>query len=123
VTTSTIGSTPEISALQLATALEHGDPPQVVDVRSPARVAAGRIDSLPEGRRNDRSVGAVLSQLLEKNDALRVCDREAFTRWVLARTASFPQSYRTIKAINVGLLRVDNQAEELQVGRNECALG
>ncbi len=40
------------------------------------------------------------------------------------RSGSFPEAYRTIKAINIGLVRVSEaQAEELEVGKNECALG
>ena len=43
---------------------------------------------------------------------------------MLAKKASFPESYRRIKAVNVGLAPVsETEAEELEVGRNECALG
>jgi glyoxylase-like metal-dependent hydrolase (beta-lactamase superfamily II) len=72
----------------------------------------------------DRSVGARLGKLLDENAALRFSDRDAFTLWVEGKTASFPESYRRIKAVNVGLLPLDErEAEELEVGRNECALG
>ncbi len=46
----TISDVPEVSPLQLARALESGDPLQVVDIRSPVRVAAGWIDMVPAGR-------------------------------------------------------------------------
>ena len=37
---------------------------------------------------------------------------------------SFPEAYRTIKAINLGLEVADaDLAEELEGGRNQCALG
>ena len=69
-------------------------------------------------------MGAPLHELLQRNDALGMPDREAFIRWVLSRQASFPDSYRKIKAVNVGLLPVDEaQAEELELGKNQCALG
>ena len=40
----------EISALELAQALESGEPMQVVDVRAPERVRQARIDVAPPGR-------------------------------------------------------------------------
>ncbi|MEE9132140.1 MAG: MBL fold metallo-hydrolase, partial [Gemmatimonadota bacterium] len=60
----------------------------------------------------------------ELNEALRFSDRQRFTAWVEGKTASFPDAYRKIKAVNVGLLSVGEQeAETLEVGKNECALG
>jgi len=47
----------------------------------------------------------------------------AFSAWVEDRTTSFPEAYKKIKAVNVRLVEVDDrEAEELEVGRNECAL-
>jgi glyoxylase-like metal-dependent hydrolase (beta-lactamase superfamily II) len=43
-------SVPEISPMEFAAALSAGDVVQVVDVRSPERVAAGRIDLIPVDR-------------------------------------------------------------------------
>jgi glyoxylase-like metal-dependent hydrolase (beta-lactamase superfamily II) len=75
-------------------------------------------------RRPDRSVGAQFGVLLRENAALRILDRSVFAAWVEQSVGAFPESYRTIKAINVGLLDADERrAEELEVGRNECALG
>jgi glyoxylase-like metal-dependent hydrolase (beta-lactamase superfamily II) len=75
-------------------------------------------------RRVDRGVGASFRELLETNTALRIRERAAFIDWVTRQTAPFPEAYKKIKAVNVGLLAVDDrQAEELEVGRNECALG
>jgi rhodanese-related sulfurtransferase len=45
-----IPDAPEVSPLQLAAALESGDPVQVVDVRLPAQVAAGCIGVVPPHR-------------------------------------------------------------------------
>ena len=75
-------------------------------------------------RRPDRSVGAPFGELLATNAALRFADRDAFLAWVAAQAAAFPDAYQLIKAVNVGLATADDrQAEELEVGRNECALG
>jgi len=75
-------------------------------------------------RRADRSVGATVGQLLRSNAALQLRHRDAFIEWVERQAAPFPDAYKQIKAVNVGLLAVDDrQAEELEIGRNECALG
>jgi glyoxylase-like metal-dependent hydrolase (beta-lactamase superfamily II) len=75
-------------------------------------------------RQADRTIGAPLSALLQRNGALQIADRAAFIEWVLCRKASFPDAYRKIKAVNVGLLPVTgDEADELEVGKNECALG
>jgi glyoxylase-like metal-dependent hydrolase (beta-lactamase superfamily II) len=75
-------------------------------------------------RNGDRSVGARLEGLLRENPVLRLGEREAFVAWIQGHTVSFPEAYRTIKAVNVGLVTVDDaRANELEVGRNECALG
>ncbi len=75
-------------------------------------------------RRPARAVGAPFGQLLDRNDALRIRDAEAFAGWVAGHAASFPDAYRAIKAVNVGRRIVDDRsAEDLELGRNECALG
>jgi glyoxylase-like metal-dependent hydrolase (beta-lactamase superfamily II) len=75
-------------------------------------------------RRPDRVVGSTFGSLLERLEALRIEDRDAFIAWVLQRESPFPEAYRHIKAINIGLASVsEEEAEELEVGRNECALG
>jgi glyoxylase-like metal-dependent hydrolase (beta-lactamase superfamily II) len=75
-------------------------------------------------RRDDGSVGAPLLQLLGENEALQYKDRDAFVQSILGRVAAFPDAYRKIKAANVGLLEVEGDAaDELEIGRNECALG
>ncbi|MDH3457470.1 MAG: MBL fold metallo-hydrolase, partial [Gemmatimonadota bacterium] len=59
-----------------------------------------------------------------ENVALQYKDRDAFAEWVLSKTTSFPEAYQKIKAVNVGLLELDEAAAaELEIGRNECALG
>jgi glyoxylase-like metal-dependent hydrolase (beta-lactamase superfamily II) len=74
-------------------------------------------------RRADHAVGASLRDVLPQNEPLGIRDREAFFRWVRERAGTFPDAYRTIKAINLGLLQADaDLAEELEGGKNQCAL-
>lgn len=75
-------------------------------------------------RRVGRAIGDRLGHMRSTNQALAMTDQAAFRELVLARQASSPEQYRTIKAVNVGLLQVDEAgAATLDVGRNECALG
>ena len=71
-----------------------------------------------------RVVGATLAGLAGINEPFGLRDEEGFRAWIRARAGSFPETYKRIKAINVGLLDVSSEeAVELEVGRNECALG
>jgi len=75
--------------------------------------------TLPVGERAaaGHAIGAPFGQLLRENEALRITDGEAFARWVLGHEAAFPEAYRTIKAVNVGLHPLDEgEAEELEAG-------
>ncbi len=73
-------------------------------------------------RAPDRSVRASFGELLRSNAGLAMRDREAFRRWA-SEPAAFPEGYRTIKAVNVALkLVTEEEAAELEVGRNECAV-
>lgn len=75
-------------------------------------------------RRMGRAVGSPFGTLLRENDILKIQDPEVFYHEILKRKADFPEAYRKIKAINVGLAPVvESEVEELEVGRNECALG
>ena len=78
-----------------------------------------------DGERNmDRSVGAPLSALLGANPALQHKTAATFAGWVASHVRTFPEAYRTIKAVNIGLVEVsDADAQVLEIGRNECALG
>jgi glyoxylase-like metal-dependent hydrolase (beta-lactamase superfamily II) len=67
------------------------------------------------------AVGAALGDL--RNEPLWITDADHFARWIRGRAGAFPEAYRRIKAINIGLEQVDDaQADELEAGRNECAL-
>ena len=75
-------------------------------------------------REQDRTIGRAFGKLREKNEPLRIADEAAFVAWVQSKSGSFPEAYRKIKAVNLGLLEVwDMEAQELEGGRNECALG
>lgn len=75
-------------------------------------------------RRMGRAVGIPFGSLLRENEILRIQDPEVFLRYIQSKGGPFPEGYRKIKAINLGLLPVvDREVEELEVGRNECALG
>lgn len=75
-------------------------------------------------RRMGRAVGIPFGTLLGENEIMRIQDPEVFLYTIMERKAPFPDAYRKIKAINVGLAPiVDSEVELLEVGRNECALG
>lgn len=74
-------------------------------------------------RNGDRTVGKSFGSICTANETLGLTKREDFIRWVADRSAPFPDAYKNIKAINVGLLEVDEaEADELEIGKNECAL-
>jgi glyoxylase-like metal-dependent hydrolase (beta-lactamase superfamily II) len=72
-------------------------------------------------RARDRTVGAALGEL--SNEPLRIDDAKEFARWIESRAGKFPDAYRRMKAVNIGLESVeDEEADVLEAGRNECAL-
>ncbi|MHC4847455.1 MAG: MBL fold metallo-hydrolase [Planctomycetota bacterium] len=74
-------------------------------------------------RNADRTFGKPFGDLLESNEALRIANETEFTDWVLRKSRSFPERYKQIKAVNVGLKEVTpGEADTLEAGRNECAL-
>ncbi|HET7905004.1 MAG TPA: MBL fold metallo-hydrolase [Candidatus Eisenbacteria bacterium] len=75
-------------------------------------------------READRSVGRAFGAIQEKNEPLQFKDEASFTEWVLRKVGASPEAYRRIKAVNLGLVEVwDQEAQELDCGKNECALG
>ncbi|HET9951369.1 MAG TPA: MBL fold metallo-hydrolase [Candidatus Eisenbacteria bacterium] len=75
-------------------------------------------------READRTIGRAFSAIQAKNEPLHFKDEASFTAWVMTKVGGSPESYRKIKAVNLGLLEVwDMEAQELDCGRNECALG
>jgi hypothetical protein len=71
-----------------------------------------------------RAVGIPFGTLRQENELLTMRDAEHFVRHIVSQRAPFPEMYRKIKAINVGLAPVvETEVDDLEVGRNECALG
>jgi glyoxylase-like metal-dependent hydrolase (beta-lactamase superfamily II) len=75
-------------------------------------------------RNEDRSFGRTFERVRATNGTLRLATEDDFLDWMLDRAGSFPDAYRRIKAINVGLDHpTEAEMEELEAGRNQCALG
>jgi len=90
----------------------------------------GSIEILPahhaseSERADDRSVRAPLAGLPVRNEPFAISDRDAFVDWIRSRAGSFPEEYRRIKAVNLGLEHPSpDELDELEAGRNQCALG
>ena len=68
---------------------------------------------------------ARLGDLKRSNEGLQalVAGERAFVDFIMARLPEFPQQYVDIKRVNLGLLRPsEDEASELELGRNVCAL-
>ncbi len=77
-----------------------------------------------EERCADRSIVASFGAVRKANEPLRITSSFAFSSWVEARTQQPPEAYARIKAINLGLLEVDaEEADVLEIGRNQCSAG
>ena len=87
------------------------------------RIYPAHYSSISE-RNTDHTVGLAFGKLRLSNSSLAIDDRERFSEWVLSKTGSFPDAYRRIKGINVGLESPSEaDMDELDAGRNQCALG
>ncbi|HEU5261000.1 MAG TPA: MBL fold metallo-hydrolase [Gemmatimonadales bacterium] len=74
-------------------------------------------------RRADRSVAARFDVVAATNEAVAIQDERTFLAWVSANTPAPPDSYRTIKLANLGLVDVSEaDAEILEFGPNQCAV-
>jgi len=72
----------------------------------------------------DGAVCGTLRDMLVTNPPLRFDGETAFRSWVRANSRTVPPSYRVIKEINLALVSVPpGEADRLEAGRNECALG
>jgi glyoxylase-like metal-dependent hydrolase (beta-lactamase superfamily II)/rhodanese-related sulfurtransferase len=75
-------------------------------------------------RRADRSVAARCDVIAATNEAAALVDERAFLAWIEASTTTPPERYRTIKLANLGLVEVSAaDAEVLEIGQNQCAIG
>lgn len=75
-------------------------------------------------RNSDLSVGRPLEDLLATNATLSIATEDEFRAAVDRGVSTPPEAYPIIKAINLGLrTATPEEAEELEAGKNECALG
>jgi glyoxylase-like metal-dependent hydrolase (beta-lactamase superfamily II) len=75
-------------------------------------------------RNGDRTVDRAFGEAQAANSTLRIADEGEFRNWVGSRISRPPAAYPRIKAINVGLAAVTPQeADELEAGKHECAVG
>jgi glyoxylase-like metal-dependent hydrolase (beta-lactamase superfamily II) len=75
-------------------------------------------------RRADRSVAARFDVIAATNEAVAIREPDAFRTWIARHSSVPPDSYRTIKLANLGLVEVsDSDAEILEFGSNQCAVG
>ncbi len=75
-------------------------------------------------RRADRTIAARFDVIAATNEPATIQQEPAFLAWVAANTTTPPESYRTIKLANLGLVDVsDADAEILEFGPNQCAVG
>jgi glyoxylase-like metal-dependent hydrolase (beta-lactamase superfamily II)/rhodanese-related sulfurtransferase len=66
---------------------------------------------------------APYGQVRQQNDGLKPRSREEFIDYVLSHLPVFPPEYVEIKRVNIGLVTpTEEQASELELGKNICAL-
>jgi glyoxylase-like metal-dependent hydrolase (beta-lactamase superfamily II) len=64
-----------------------------------------------------------LADLWIENKALQITDREEFIRYTLGHLPPMPSQYVQIKRVNIGLVEPsEEEASELELGKNICAL-
>jgi glyoxylase-like metal-dependent hydrolase (beta-lactamase superfamily II) len=65
----------------------------------------------------------LLGDLLINDPVVSIDDEEAFVEHVVTHLGEPPEQYSTIREINLGVREADDEEkQELEVGRNECAL-
>jgi len=75
-------------------------------------------------RNADRTVDRTFGEARATNATLQIEDEAEFRTWVESHVSKPPEAYPHIKAINVGLASVTpQQADVLEAGKNECAVG
>lgn len=85
-------------------------------------ILPAHFSTLDEGDAEGRFVDTYGS-VRQKNDGLHARSQAEFTSYVLSHLPTFPPQYVEIKRVNIGLLRPDEeQASELEIGKNVCAL-
>lgn len=79
----------------------------------------------PEEANADFTYGKTLGELKKTNQELRLLQKplEAFEQHIAQHLPQFPPEYIDIKRVNLGLLEpTEEKAEELELGKNICAL-
>lgn len=72
---------------------------------------------------DDGSLRRRLGDLLEFDPVVSITDEEAFVEHVVSHLGTPPPIYNDIRRVNLGLKTpTPQEAKELEVGRNECAL-
>lgn len=85
-------------------------------------ILPAHFSTLDEADSEGRFV-ASYSTVKQQNDGLAPRSRAEFISYVLGHLPTFPPQYVDIKRVNIGLLRPDEeQATELETGKNVCAL-
>ena len=74
-------------------------------------------------RRADRAIAARFDVIAATNVAAAIQDQRTFLQWINEHTTAFPDAYRTIKEVNLGLADLsDAESEMLESGPNQCAV-
>ncbi len=77
-----------------------------------------RLESHPDG-----TIRRQLGDLLENDPVVSMTDEAAFVDYVVGHLGDPPEVYATIRTVNLGWhIPAHDEAMELEVGRNECAL-
>ena len=77
-----------------------------------------RLESMSDGTLRRR-----LDDLLENDPVVSMSDEDEFVRYVVSHLGEAPAVYATIRKVNMGWhIPTHDEAMELEVGRNECAL-
>jgi glyoxylase-like metal-dependent hydrolase (beta-lactamase superfamily II) len=86
------------------------------------QVAPAHYTSRSESN-EDGTLQRRLGDLLEHDPVVSMTDEEAFVEHVVTHLGEAPAIYQDIREVNMGWKSVDDdEAKELEVGRNECAL-
>lgn len=74
-------------------------------------------------RQPSRVVEDRFGDLAGRNVPLAIVDESEFAAWIAARTGTFPDEYRFIKQANLGWGEISPEfADELEAGKNQCAI-
>ena len=69
------------------------------------------------------AITRVLGDLLVNDPVVSIDDEERFVEYVVSHLGDAPEIYDDIRKVNLGLINADHdRIEELEVGRNQCAL-